>query len=177
MIASYLQTNVSMNCLQNVSMSCLQLCRWIVSKNRVDELSCRWIVSIPFLTSLGPLAMYIVLSTVWQCWIHRFSTLTEEEEDGTTPDGTVTVKSPLILFWFRLRTLVPCFILSHPQFQSLKSEGFMWRHWNSFVAVLRSWPIFYWEMRRKWDSIPQIFSQKVEEYFSHVHFQFCFDRP
>ena len=48
MIANYIQTNVSMNCLQKVSMSCLQFCRWIVSKNRVDELSCRWIVSIPF---------------------------------------------------------------------------------------------------------------------------------
>ena len=47
MIANYLQTNVSVNCLQKVSMSCLQLCRWIVSKNHVDELSCRWIVSIP----------------------------------------------------------------------------------------------------------------------------------
>ena len=36
-----------MKCLQKVSMSCLQLCRWIVSKNRVDELSCRWIVLFP----------------------------------------------------------------------------------------------------------------------------------
>ena len=38
---------MSVNCLQKVSMSCLQLCRWIVSKNRVDELSCRWIVLFP----------------------------------------------------------------------------------------------------------------------------------
>ena len=50
MIANYLQTNVSVNCLQKVSMSCLQLCLWFVSKNHVDELSCRWIVSIPYLS-------------------------------------------------------------------------------------------------------------------------------
>ena len=36
-----------LKCKQKCRVNCLKICRWIVSKNRVGELSCRWIVLIP----------------------------------------------------------------------------------------------------------------------------------
>ena len=70
MVANYIQTNVSMNCLQKVSMSCLQLCRWIVSKNRVDELSCR-IVSISMSVVWNELRYWDIRS--WMYFLLCFS--------------------------------------------------------------------------------------------------------